>query len=100
MKPIVIHREARAELEEAVGNYERQKEGLGLALQAEVEKALTTVRENPQIGSPYKATGFRYFVVRRFMYVIYYTELEEVVWVAAVAHGRRRPGYWRRRRPE
>ena len=48
----------------------------------------------------YKATEFRHYVVRRFPYIIFYVELEEAIWIVAVAHGRRRPDYWRRRRME
>jgi hypothetical protein len=38
--------------------------------------------------------------VRRFSYTIFYLELAEQIWIAAVAHQRRRPGYWRNRMPE
>jgi len=33
MKPAVIHSEARAELDQAIGFYEARKEGLGAELQ-------------------------------------------------------------------
>jgi toxin ParE1/3/4 len=100
MKPVVFHRLAREELDEAIGFYEGQRPGLGLDLQSEVEQAVAQIRANPGIGSPYKATEFRYWVVRRFPYVIYYADLEGAVWVVAIAHGRRRPDYWKRRRRE
>jgi toxin ParE1/3/4 len=38
--------------------------------------------------------------VRRFPYVVFYLDLEEYIWIAAVAHQRRRPGYWVYRTPE
>ena len=100
MKPIIIHSEARAELDEAVGYYERRQAGLGLDLQGEVEQVFEGIQRNPGLGAPYKRTEFRYSVVRRFPYVIYYMELDAVIWVAAIAHGKRRPGYWRRRKLE
>jgi toxin ParE1/3/4 len=98
VKPIIIHSLARAELDEAMAHYEEQKEGLGLDLQTEVERTLEKISENPQLGSPYKATDFRFWVVRRFPFVVYYLELDVSIWVAAIAHGSRRPDYWRRRR--
>ena len=52
---------------------------------------------NPSLGSRYGTSEVRYFLVRRFPYVVYYSEGEEVVRVIAIAHGRRRPGYWRSR---
>jgi toxin ParE1/3/4 len=99
MKPAVIHVEARAELDEAIAYYESQKPQLGLDLQTAVEHAIEQIRRNPQLGALYKRTDIRYWVLRRFPYVIYYAELEQVIWVVAIAHGRRRPGYWKKRRP-
>ncbi|MBV9123258.1 MAG: type II toxin-antitoxin system RelE/ParE family toxin [Planctomycetes bacterium] len=100
MKPVVIHRLARAELDEAMAFYERQQRGLGLDLQTEIQQAITHIQANPGLGSPYKATDFRYWVLRRFPYVLYYADLEDALWVVAIAHGSRRPDYWKRRRLE
>ncbi|MBI3327427.1 MAG: type II toxin-antitoxin system RelE/ParE family toxin, partial [Nitrospinae bacterium] len=77
MKPVIIHRQARAELDEAMAFYERQRAGLGLDLQTAVERAIRRIQQHPQVGAPYKATEFRYHVLRRFPYIIFYAELEE-----------------------
>ena len=98
MKPLIIHSEARAELEDAVAFYEQQRAGLGLELLSEVERAVGEIQQSPQRWPSYKATTFRRYVVRRFPYSIFFVELEEATWVVAVAHARRRPDYWRRRR--
>lgn len=37
--------------------------------------------------------------LHRFSYTLHYLILEDRVWVAAVAHQSRRPGYWVRRQP-
>jgi toxin ParE1/3/4 len=100
MKPFLIHAEARAELEEAVAHYEAQRRGLGRDFHKVFERAVDLIRQNPEIGAIYKETSYRYFTLRRFPYVIYYLELREHISIAAVAHGRRRPDYWRRRRVE
>ena len=100
MKPIIVHSQAREELDEAMAHYETRQEGLGLDLQAEVEWTLEKIRENPQLGSPYKASDYRFWIVHRFHYVVFYLELDESIWVAAIAHGSKRPDYWRRRRIE
>jgi toxin ParE1/3/4 len=71
MKPTVIHSQARAELDEAMAFYERQKAGLGLDLQADMEQAIARIQQNPQLGAPYKTSGFRYHILRRFPYVVY-----------------------------
>jgi toxin ParE1/3/4 len=36
----------------------------------------------------------------RFPYLIFYTELEEVIWVIAIGHGKRKPNYWKERNIE
>jgi len=100
VKPVIIHSQARVELDEAIAFYERQRVGLGLDLQRAVERAIGRIQQHPQLGAPYKATEFRYYVLRRFPYIIFYAELEEAIWIVAVAHGKRRPDYWRRRRVE
>jgi toxin ParE1/3/4 len=98
MKQVRFPRSARAELEQAVDCYERRRSGLGLDLQAEVETAVRRIEQNPQGGAPYKNTRFRYRVVQRFPYVVFYRDLEDAIWIVAVAHGKRRPDYWSRRR--
>ena len=98
MKPILIDRRARAELDKAMAWYEKQRAGLGLDFHGEVDKALAKIQEDPRLGSPYKRTDYRFRLVRRFPYVIYYLELDDSIWVAAIAHGSRRPDYWRRHR--
>lgn len=99
MKPVLVHSKARAELDKEIGFYERRKKGLGLDLHSQVEKTIAKIQANPELGSPYKR-DFRFFRVRRFPFVIYYAELIDAIWVVAVAHGRRRPNYWRKRKRE
>lgn len=100
MRPIIVHGKARAELDEAIAYYEQQRAGLGLALQSSIQQAIGRIQQNPQIGAPYKTTEFRHYVVQRFPYIVFYAELEDVIWIVAIAHGKRRPDYWRRRRIE
>ena len=100
MKRIGFHSKARDELDHAIGYYEEQKQGLGLDLRAEVEKAASKIQENPDLGSPYKIEGFQYVLVHRFPYVVYYANLPDYIWIVAIAHARRRPGYWRKRQVE
>ncbi len=100
MKSFIIHAEAEAELREAMERYERQRPGLGGEFRAEVEAALERVRQNPYLYAAEDESGARFCPVRRFSYTLVYLDLEEHIWIAAVAHQRRRPRYWARRRPE
>jgi toxin ParE1/3/4 len=97
MTTAIFHDQARAELEETVAWYEDRKAGLGREFQLAVENAVQRICENPEAGSRYGTTRFRYFMVRRFPYVIFYSESKQLVRVMAITHGRRRPGYWRNR---
>jgi toxin ParE1/3/4 len=97
MKPVVLHDQAKAELLEAAAWYERQSRGLGGRFRSAVEEAVQRIHENPQFGPRYASTRFRYVLVHHFPYVIFYCKGDRVIRVMAVAHGRRKPGYWRNR---
>lgn len=100
MKPVAFHREAEAELDAAMAYYEGQRIGLGLDLQGEVEAAVWMIRSDPERWPPYKNSDLRKCPVARFSFNVLYRELEDRIWIAAVAHQKRRPGYWSRREPE
>jgi toxin ParE1/3/4 len=100
VKPVIIHSEAIEELDAAVAYYEDQKVGLGLDFLVEVEQSLGKIQQNPNLGAVYKVTGLRRYVIQRFPFLVFYAELEDCLWVVAIAHGKRRPDYWRQRQIE
>lgn len=95
--PIELHPDAEAELDEAVGRYEAERRGVGLRFAAAVVTALDRLAAAPELG-PWLAPGVRRLLVPGFPYGIVYAPEPERLFVVAVAHGRRRPGYWRYRR--
>ena len=97
MKPAVIDPEAQAEFDASIAHYELARPGLGLEFRAEVLRVIDEIRNNPALGAPYGRTRFRHFPIQRFPYVLYYAEKDTCIWFVAVAHGSRRPGYWRKR---
>lgn len=99
MKPVIFHSEAETELRLAVSYYERQRAGLGRELRQEIEAAVARIRENPMGFTPYDEAGTRKCLIHRFPYTIFFTELKDYLWIAAIAHQKRRPEYWSRRRP-
>ena len=100
MNPLVFHPDATAELRAAVAYYEQQRPGLGRDLQREVERAINRIQQYPQRFPQHNETDLRKCFVRRFPSTIFYLELSDQIWIAAVAHQRRRPGSWRSRTPE
>ena len=96
MTPHKFHPDADAELEEAALFYESRMAGLGKSFAAEIEQTISLVRQFPDSGSPI-GTRVRRVLVARFPYAIVYRSDPDLVIVVAVAHQRRRPGYWRDR---
>ena len=100
MKTVIIHSEATRELDNAIKYYEQQKIGLGLDLLSEIEQALEKIKINPNLGTPHTIEGICRYVIRRFPYIIFYVEFEAFIWVVAIAHGKRKPDYWKKRKLE
>lgn len=82
------------ELREGALFYSRQGgTEVGLAFIAEFERVLALLCVHPGIGTLWR-NNRRRFPVRRFSYsVVYYIRGEEIR-VIALAHHRRKPGYW------
>ena len=93
----MVHSAARIELDEAMGYYESRARGLGLDLQKKVEQAVGAIQQSPESWPAHKRTGFRKYFVERFPFTVFYMDLPDLIWIVAVAHGSRRPDYWKRR---
>jgi toxin ParE1/3/4 len=100
VKPVIFHAEAEAEIRAAIVFYEEKRDGLGLAFQEEVEAAAERIAQSPKVYSPHGESGVRRFLLSRFRHTIFFLELDDVIWIAAVAHQRRKPDYWISRQPE
>ena len=87
---------AREELNEAAAFYEASVPGLGETFLDDVERAIETIRERPGMGAS-AGRGFRKSFIRRFPFTIVYAQRDEEIVIVAIAHQRRRPGYWRGR---
>jgi toxin ParE1/3/4 len=96
MKRVVYHRLAASELIKAGVFYEKRRPGLGNAFLAAVDEARDRIRRNPARGRP-EVASLRSLNVRRFPYRLFYDDQPEQLWIVAVAHLARRPGYWVRR---
>lgn len=100
MKPLIIHDQANAELREAMDWYDDRRFGLGWDLNIEVQAVFDRIGDRPRAGSRWPDSEIRWLKTRRFPYVVYYRELDTAIWVLAVAHERREPGYWTDRSSE
>jgi toxin ParE1/3/4 len=93
---LVFHSEARAELMEAAQYYEEQMQGVGLHFLISVDQALEALQKDP-LRNPADAKDRRKWRVQRFPYHFIYKVVQEQVFILAVAHSSRKPGYWARR---
>jgi toxin ParE1/3/4 len=99
MKPVTFDGEAEDEFRAAASYYEAQRAGLGDHFVADVELAVQRIAQMPQAFPPHGASGLRKCFLRRLPYTLFFLELQDRIWIAAVAHQRRRPGYWSHRHP-
>lgn len=79
--------------------YEERRDGLGAELIAVVDRALERIQDNPEMFPVWRAGyPYRELVLRRFPYVVFFVVSADDVEVIAVAHAKRRPGYWMSRK--
>ena len=101
MKPRYLVATARHELQGAVRRYEESRPGLGEEFLGEVRKLLERIVSEASTfpkwrdDRPYRKA----VMAHRFPFVIFFEDRQEEVRVLAIAHGKRRPGYWLRRPP-
>jgi plasmid stabilization system protein ParE len=100
-KPVRIDAEAEQEITEAIDWYESKRPGLGSDFLDEIRTAIRSLQEpGPECG-PIRGIppelGVRRKLIQRFPYAVIFIEFDTAVRVIAVAHGHRRPRYWRRR---
>ena len=87
--------EAEAELQSAATWYEEKRRGLGIEFVAIVDQAFQSILENPE-GCPIWRDNrpYRKRPLKRFPYILFFRFDSVTVEIVAVAHAKRRPGYW------
>jgi plasmid stabilization system protein ParE len=88
-----FHPAAEAELRRAARYYEDRALGLGGEFVVEVERVCARLKEHQELG-PKLDAQHRRIALRRFPFGLIYRVKNSVVQIVAVAHRRRRPGYW------
>ena len=94
--PAIFLPEAEQEMFEAARYYESQTAGLGIDFLSEAQRAVDSIAEMP-ITWPAIEGDLRRRLVRRFPFGILYRIESDKIVVVAVAHLRRKPGYWKER---
>ncbi len=96
MKPHAFHPEASEEYTQAAGYYAAIAPELGGRFYDEIERLIAQVRHQPErflrVSPPARRA-----LARKFPYSVVYLDEPDRVWIVAVMHAKRRPGYWRKR---
>jgi mRNA-degrading endonuclease RelE of RelBE toxin-antitoxin system len=93
---LYLHPQASDEMAESAVYYDERSTGLGEKFLAEIEKSISVILENPYLWAA-DEKGRRKCRVRRFPYQVIYRVHQETVYILAIAHTKRYPGYWENR---
>ncbi len=97
-RPIRISEPASDEFTEAVRWYDARRPGLGGEFFAAVAGTISIIETNPEIGMKISIDGqTRRALVPRFPYQVVYRLRPTEMVIVAIAHLKRRPGYWKNR---
>ncbi|MDQ1638650.1 MAG: hypothetical protein QOF62_1989 [Pyrinomonadaceae bacterium] len=92
----IFHPEAHQEMIESARFYEEKSRGLGADFLTVVENTTRRIEQNPEAGTIERAS-IRKRLVPGFPFTILYEIQLDRIFLAAVMHQQRRPGYWKTR---
>jgi toxin ParE1/3/4 len=95
-KPYRFHPEASRELEAADDWYFSRNFDASIDFLFEVDAAIASIAHAPHRWPKY-LYGTRRLVMQRFPFSVVYLDDPDLITIIAVAHAKRKPGYWRRR---
>jgi plasmid stabilization system protein ParE len=91
-----FHPEAKEEFREAIEWYRSRNRRLATEFRVTVSDVIRQIVQAPQRW-PVHLHGTRRFVLQRFPFSVVYLDDPDTVNIVAVAHGKRKPGYWKKR---
>jgi hypothetical protein len=101
MHSVRVLEAAAIEAEEAAAWYEVRRAGLGAEFRAVFKAALDRLQDEQVSGTPWPGVlskrGVKRIGMKRFPFHVVFLATDTTAVVLAVAHHRRRPGYWRGR---
>jgi len=102
-QPFRLATGVRAEIREAAEWYRERDRHAAARFVVSVDRAIRRAIQWPEAGSPIEGTRstvmIRRVPVGRFPYQVVYSSVDDVIYILAVAHHHRRPGYWGSRLP-
>jgi len=96
MYEIEFHYDADKEVKAAAAYYEERLIGLGSDFLDEIEQGLRRIQQFPLLWPVYEGE-YRRYLLKRFPYGLIYRIETEKIFIIAIAHLHRKPGYWKDR---
>ena len=91
-----LHPEAAKELTHSVKWYFEQNQSAAANFMNEIDRCISKIIKSPEIFPQY-FYGSQRAILKTFPYAIIFRLIVDRVDIIAIAHSKRRPGYWRRR---
>lgn len=95
---------AQSDLRSAANWYDAQRDGLGDEFLEELATAIREIERDPlrfaRVATVRTRRDIRTYRLARFPYSVVYERIGEESTVIAVAHAKRRPSYWLRRKTD
>ncbi len=98
MMEYVYHAEAVDEYREAVSHYNNISGTIANQFVINVEQTIALIREQPNAWMVV-SKNIRRSIVKGYPYSILYSEYSEKIYILAIAHQKRKPNYWKKRKP-
>jgi hypothetical protein len=96
VKPYTFHPAAGQEYADAAGYYAAISAELGGRFYEEIERLITQACRQPDRFFKFSPPARR-VLARKFPFSVVYLNEPDRIWIVAVMHAKRRPGYWRER---
>jgi toxin ParE1/3/4 len=96
VKRAVFHPEASQEYLQAIEYHAAINVELGARFDSEIQRLVSEVSRDPQRFFRFHPPARR-ALSREFPYSVVYLDEPDRVWIVAVMHAKRRPGYWKKR---
>lgn len=96
MKPYVFHPRADEEYAQAAEYYAGISPELGRRFYNEIERLILEARRQPDRFFQFSPPAHR-VLAHKFPYSVVYLNEPDRIWIVAVMHAKRWPGYWRER---
>lgn len=99
MPRLKFHPDIADDIKESYHWYEKQSAGLGEEFLDELGSAYQAILDFPKAWAPFPH-GFRRYLLSRFPYSVIYKIDGKTLYIIAIMHNSRKPGFWYRRLEE